>query len=113
MLDQPDAFITGIAAEFPDVPHRSCDNHFLRDLAKPVLEADSHAKVPMRKKVRGLRTIEQAVLAHAKAETSDAMPADPAAAVPTTAVASDRPAAAVDPAGDVVLAYCAAVRGIL
>ena len=41
--DKQDAFVTGIAAEFPDVPHRYCDNHFLRDLAKPVLEADSHA----------------------------------------------------------------------
>jgi hypothetical protein len=59
--DKQDAFVTGIAAEFPDVPHRYCDNHFLRDLAKPVLEADSHAKVQMRRKVRGLRKIEQAV----------------------------------------------------
>ena len=62
LSDRQDAFVTGIAAEFPDVPHRYCDNHFLRDVAKPVLEADSHAKVRMRKKVRGLRTIEQAVL---------------------------------------------------
>ena len=31
------------------------DNHFLRDAAKPVLDADSHAKVRMRKKVRWLR----------------------------------------------------------
>ena len=60
--------MTGIAAEFPDVPHRYCDNHFLRDLAKPVLEADSHAKVQMRTKVRGLRKIEQAVLKRQKAE---------------------------------------------
>ena len=52
MSDQQDAFVKGIAAEFPDVPHRSCDNPFLRALAQPVLEADSHAKVPMRKKVR-------------------------------------------------------------
>ena len=36
--------MTGVAAEFPNVPHRYCDNHFLRDVAKPVLEADSHAK---------------------------------------------------------------------
>ena len=71
MSDKQDAFVTGIAAEFPDVPHRYCDNHFLRDLAKPVLEADSHAKVQMRKKVRGLRTIEQAVLQRQKAETKD------------------------------------------
>ena len=58
--------MTGIAAEFPGVPHRYCDNHFLRDLAKPVLEADSHAKVQMRRKVRGLRKIEQAVLKRQK-----------------------------------------------
>src|SRR4029078_5119623 len=51
LSDKQEAFVTGIAAEFPEVPHRSCDNHFLRDLAQPVLDADSHAKVPMRKKV--------------------------------------------------------------
>src|SRR3954447_13718161 len=100
LSDRQDAFVTGIAAEFPDVPHRSCDNHFLRDLAKPVLEADSHAKVRMRKKVRGLRTIEQAVLARQKAETKDDGPDDPAAPAPATAAASDQPAAAVDPAAD-------------
>src|SRR5438128_2525662 len=33
--DRQNAFVAGIAAEFPDVPHRYCDNHFLRDLAKP------------------------------------------------------------------------------
>ena len=45
ILDKQDTFVTGIVAEFPDMPHHYCDNHFLRDLAKPVLEADSHAKV--------------------------------------------------------------------
>ena len=59
--DKQDAFVTGIRTEFPGVPHRYCANHFLRDLAKPVLEADSHAKVRMRKKVRGLRGIERSV----------------------------------------------------
>src|SRR3954454_10314534 len=58
LSDRQDAFVTGIAAEFPEVPHRYCQNHFLRDVAKPVLEADSHAKVQMRKKVRGLRKSE-------------------------------------------------------
>ena len=67
--DKQDAFVTGIAAEFPAVPHRYCDNHFLRDLAKPVREADSHAKVQMRKKVRGLRGIEQSVLNHRRDST--------------------------------------------
>src|SRR5712691_3835840 len=59
--DKQDAFVRGIAAEFPGVPHRYCANHFLRDVAKPVLEADSHAKVHMRRTVRGLRAIEREV----------------------------------------------------
>jgi hypothetical protein len=110
--DKQDAFVKGIAAEFPDVPHRYCDNHFLRDVAKPVLEADSHAKVQMRKKVRGLRQIEQAVLQRQKAETKDDLAPDaPEATV--TATAAKQPPAVVDPVGSVVLNYCAAVRGIL
>jgi hypothetical protein len=114
LSDKQDAFVTGIAAEFPDVPHRYCDNHFLRDLAKPVLEADSHAKVEMRQKVRGLRTIEQAVLARPKAETSDAPTPEAAGATVTASAArADLPPAVVDPADSVVLDYCAAVRGIL
>lgn len=101
MSDKQDAFVKGIAAEFPDVPHRYCDNHFLRDVAQPVLEADSHAKVRMRKKVRGLRTIEQAVLQRPKTEATG------------TATAANLSAAVDDPADSVVLDYCAAVRGIL
>src|SRR3954451_20320372 len=113
LSDQQDAFVTGIAAEFPEVPHRSCDNHFLRDLAQPVLDADSHAKVRMRKKVRGLRTIEQAVLARPKTETKDDGPDDPAVTVLTTAGPAEMIPTVVDPAGGLVLEYCAAVRGIL
>jgi hypothetical protein len=102
--DKQDAFVTGIAAEFPGVPHRYCANHFLRDLARPVLEADSHAKVQMRRKVRGLRGIERAVLKRRGATIPEGSPS----AEETVAVAT-----ADDPAGDVVLEYCAAVRGIL
>ena len=110
--DKQDAFVKGIAAEFPDVPHRYCDNHFLRDVAKPVLEADSHAKVRMRKKVRGLRAIEQAVLRRRKAEAESA-PESVGAPDTANATATDPPPAAADPGGSVVLDYCAAVRGIL
>ncbi len=60
--DKQKAFVTGIAEVFAGVPHRYCSNHFLRDLAKPVLERDSHAKVQMRRKVRGLRQVERSVL---------------------------------------------------
>jgi hypothetical protein len=113
MSDKQEAFVTGIAAEFPDVPHRYCDNHFLRDLARPVLEADSHAKVRMRKKVRGLRKIEQAVLQRQKAKSKEDLTPQTPEAVSTATPAADRPPVVVDPLGSVVLDYCAAVRGIL
>jgi len=51
MSDKQAAFVRGIAAEFPGLPHRYCANHFLRDVAKPVLVADSHARVQMRRRV--------------------------------------------------------------
>jgi hypothetical protein len=114
LSDRQDAFVSGIAAEFPDVPHRYCQNHFLRDLAKPVLEADSHAKVQMRKKVRGLRKIEQAVLKRPGGEAPGAAAGDNAGAtMPVTAGLADSPPPPADPAGAVVLDYCAAVRGIV
>src|SRR4051794_38743831 len=90
--DKQDAFVKGIAAEFPDVPHRYCDNHFLRDVAKPVMEADSHAKVQMRKKVRGLRKIEQAVLRRQKAQTKSDIAPDAPEASDTATVAKPSPA---------------------
>ena len=92
--DKQDAFVKGIAAEFPDVPHRYCDNHFLRDLARPVLEADSHAKVRMRKRVRGLRAIEQAVLRRRKAQVE---PTPETEAVTDTAAVTDPVPTAADP----------------
>ena len=106
--DKQDAFLTGIAAEFPGVPHHFCQNHFLRDVAKPVLEQDSHAKVRMRSKVRGLRAIEREVLeerrpAAGSGETTLTGPEECSAT-------SQQP---VPAAGDVVLDYCTAVKGIL
>src|SRR5215471_12810905 len=59
--DKQDAFVTGIAAEFPGVPHRYGVKHCLRDLAKPLLETARHAQVKRRRKVRGLRAIEREV----------------------------------------------------
>jgi hypothetical protein len=170
MSDKQDAFVTGIAAESPKVPHRYCQNHFLRDLAKPMLEADSHAKVQMRKKVRGLRAIEKQILEdrrQAQAESEAALAAlpildpvggtasepSPVESQSSSTVAADEPAASTaavgatdaletaagesgpveplatgettttaspavveapsDEAGQVVLEYCSAVRGIL
>jgi len=92
--DKQDAFVKAVRWEFPGVPHRYCSNHFLRELAKPTLESDSHAKVQMRKKIRGLRDVERQVLG--------ARPAGP-----------ETLAAAPGSAGQVVLDYCGCVRGIL
>jgi hypothetical protein len=104
MSDKQDAFVKTIASVCPGVPHRYCSNHFLRDVAKPVLELDSHAKVQMRGKIRGLRGIEREVL-----KERAAMQARPDKQRKRSVMM-----AATAPHGlDVVLDYCAAVRGII
>ncbi len=91
--DKQDAFVTGIAAEFPGVPHRYCQNHFLRDVAKPVLEADSQAKVAMRQ--------EDSRAAEHRAGHSASRPG------------RGRPRPSRANREQVVLDYCTTVRGIL
>jgi hypothetical protein len=143
MSDKQEAFVKAIASEFPGVPHRYCYNHFLRDVAQPVLELDSRAKVKMRRKVRGLRAIERRVLEdHRPAAAPEPTPPDersktdapPLATAPEAAApcaSSDRglpttdsaleatggattgEALVEDEAGEVVLGYGAAVRGML
>lgn len=128
--DKQDAFVSGVKEVFPGVPHRYCANHFLRNAAKPMLEADSHAKVQMRRKVRGLRNIERRMLAQrterdAAASAQPAPSQGPAATTPEPALPQEPEAAMaassappseppqVPEAAQVVLDYCAAVRGIL
>jgi hypothetical protein len=129
--DKQDAFLSGIAKVFPQVPHRLCKIHFVRALAKQTHAEDSHTKVTMRKKVRGLREIERAVLVAMRppthepieaavpaiAATADASPRSGSADVATD-VAPSAPAvplaAPSQPAWTgLVLDYCAATRGIL
>jgi len=98
MSDKQEAFVRIIAEQCPNVPHRYCRNHFLRDLAKQVLEKDSHAKVQMRKKVRGLRTLEKEILA----DKDQYHPQDGKLTHEQQKYAAN-----------IVLDYCAAVRGIL
>jgi hypothetical protein len=152
LSDKQEAFVVGIAAEFPDVPHRYCANHFLRDVAKPVLDKDSTAKVKMRRKVRGLRAVERQVLddrreaqevvcqavtsaegvaadealatrspqAEAAAAVGAALEVCAAQTAASVGPASEAgtPAAeegeqSADEAGEVVLDYAAAIRGVL
>jgi hypothetical protein len=96
MSDKQDAFVKGIPLEFPGTPHRYCNNHFLRDVAKPVLEKDSHAKVKMRKKVRGLRAIEKQVLADRRQTRAEPEAVDVNAAATSATVASTTAVAETD-----------------
>ena len=48
-----------VAAALPDVPYQLCQFHYLREAAKPVYEADRHAKKELKKQVRGVRPIER------------------------------------------------------
>src|SRR2546428_10283510 len=89
MSDKQEAFVRGIAAEFPGVPHRYCANHFLRDVAQPVIEADSRTKVQMRRKVRGLRTIEQEVFASQRTSAQSERPEGHREASPSEALQAD------------------------
>ena len=48
-----------VKQELPDVPHQLCHFHFLRNIARPISEMDRALKVDLRKKVRGIKPIEQ------------------------------------------------------
>ncbi len=71
------------AEALPGVPHQLCHFHYLREAAMPIYEADRHAKVILKKEVRGIRPIER------KLEGRD------------------------DAEADVIRGYCAAVRSAL
>ena len=98
MSDKQETFVTAIAREFPDTPHRFCANHFLRDAAQRMLELDSQAKVQMRRKVRGLRRLEQDLLVTGQQEA----PAWEGFTAEQQVYARQ-----------IVFDYCAVVRGIL
>jgi Transposase, Mutator family len=72
-----------VAQALPRVPHQLCHFHYLREAAKPIYEADRHAKKELKKRVRGIRALER------KAEGDD------------------------DAEAEVVRAYCQAVRSAL
>lgn len=48
-----------IAQTFPNVPHGLCHFHYLREAARPIYEADRHAKKELKKQVRGIRPLER------------------------------------------------------
>ena len=72
-----------VADVFPEVPHPLCHFHYLREAAKPIYEADRHAKKELKKRVRGVRPIERRLEGRS------------------------------DPEAEIVRGYCAAVRSAL
>ncbi|WP_162673244.1 transposase [Gemmata massiliana] len=72
-----------VAKALPGVPYQLCQFHFLREAAGAIYEADRHAKVALKKKVRGVRQIERKVEGR------------------------------TDPEADVIRGYCSAVRSAI
>jgi hypothetical protein len=72
-----------VAQALPGVPHQLCHFHYLREAARPIYEADRHAKKELKKRIRGVRDLER------------------------TAADQEGPVA------EAVQGYCAAVRGAL
>lgn len=45
----------------PDVPYQYCQYHYLKDIAKPVVDADRKLKMELKKSMRGLRDVERKI----------------------------------------------------
>jgi Transposase, Mutator family len=69
--DGQDSIRKAVKKALDGVPHQLCQFHYLREAAKPVYEADRHAKVQLKKKVRGIRPIERQVEGREDAEARD------------------------------------------
>src|SRR5215218_5759436 len=59
--DGQDSIRKAIKKALDGVPHQLCHFHYLREAAKPIYEADRHAKKELKKRVRGVRPIERKV----------------------------------------------------
>jgi hypothetical protein len=59
--DGQDSIRKAIKKALDGVPHQLCHFHYLREAAKPIYEADRHAKKELKKRVRGVRPIERKI----------------------------------------------------
>lgn len=57
--DGEQAIRNAVKNVLPGVAHQLCQFHYLREAARPVFEADRHAKKELKKHVRGVRPIER------------------------------------------------------
>jgi len=58
-----------VAAALPEVPHQLCHFHYLHEAARPLDEADRHAKKKLKKHVRGVCPIERQLEGRTDAES--------------------------------------------
>ncbi|HEX5503546.1 MAG TPA: ISNCY family transposase [Thermomicrobiales bacterium] len=61
LSDGQAAIRKAVASALPGVPHQRCQFRYLREAAKPIFAADRHAKVQLKKAVRGVRPLERAL----------------------------------------------------
>jgi len=61
-----------VAQTLPGVPHQLCQFHYLREAARPLYEADRHAKKELKKRVRGVRPLERSLEGRSDAEAEAA-----------------------------------------
>lgn len=57
--DGQHAIRNAVHSVLPEVPHQLCHFHDLREAAKPIYEADRHAKKELKQHIRGVRPIER------------------------------------------------------
>ena len=57
--DGQNSIRNAVAEALPDTAHQLCHFHYLREAARPIYEADRHAKKELKKRVRGVRPIER------------------------------------------------------
>lgn len=48
-------------ALLPDVPYQYCQYHYLKDIAKPIVDADRKLKMELKKSMRGIRDVERKI----------------------------------------------------
>src|SRR3982751_4922834 len=59
-----------VRSALPEIPHQLCQFHYLREAARPIYEADRHAKKELKKVVRGVRPLERGVEGRAGPEAA-------------------------------------------
>ena len=70
--DGEHAIRKAVTQALPDVPHQLCQFHYLREAARPLYQADRHAKKELKKRVRGVRPIERSLEGRCDAEAEAA-----------------------------------------